>query len=66
MKLSIRIAKLDDRLLEFQQVLLSPQASPITAERAVAAHHAMTGDDDGDAIVAVGLTDCPACRTCLV
>src|SRR5438128_12338423 len=44
-------------LLVLKQPLLAPQPAAIAAKVAVGANHAMTRDDDGQAVAAIGSTD---------
>jgi len=48
-------------LFEIEQELLAPEAAAIPAHLAVLVDHAMTGNDDGDAILAVGPADRADC-----
>src|SRR5690606_24096875 len=43
--------------LDLQQPLLAPQPAAVTAELAVLVHDAVAGDEDGDAVLAVGGAD---------
>jgi hypothetical protein len=45
--------------LVVEQELLSPQTAAVAAQLAVALHHSMAGNHDGDAIIAVGPTARP-------
>ena len=48
-------------LLEGQEALLAPEAAAVAAEAAVGVHHPVAGNDDGDAVHAVGLSHRPDC-----
>src|SRR5574341_1655705 len=41
--------------LEIEQQLLAPETAAVAAELAVLVDHAMTGDDDRDAVLTVGV-----------
>src|SRR5674476_961185 len=43
--------------LELEQAQLAPQAAAVAAEAATGGDHAVAGDDDGEAVGAVGATD---------
>jgi len=42
-----------------QQPVLPPQPAAVPAKLAVGVHDSVTGDDHGDAVHAVGASDCP-------